>query len=197
MSYVLYMTSPNSVDPVLFERLLQSAVSASAIDDLCRERGWKVRRGIYSLVVVIWLMIYQRLNSKRTLSSAVQFLARHANHWQEQPHVGKRVRECRISTRTGGYCQARRKMPTLVLGPLGFVLVLELLPGLFAIERPVDSRAFSIDSPVPSMGFGSKDPDISEPALPQALLSEQADFEFRLVQPTPMDRRIVNGEPIP
>ncbi len=113
MSYVLYMTSPNSVDPVLFERLLQSAVSASAIDDLCRERGWKVRRGIYSLVVVIWLMIYQRLNSKRTLSSAVQFLARHANHWQEQPHVGKRVRECRISTRTGGYCQARRKMPTL------------------------------------------------------------------------------------
>jgi DDE family transposase len=59
-------------------------------------------------------MIYQRLNSKRTMSSAVQFLARHADHWQQQPHVGKRVREGRISTRTGGYCQARLKMPTLV-----------------------------------------------------------------------------------
>src|SRR5438034_13284 len=114
MSYVLYMTSPNSVDPVLFERTLRTAASASAIDELCREHGWKVRPGIYSLVVVIWLMIYQRLNSKRTLSSAVQFLARHADQWQDQAHVGKRVRERRISTRTGGYCQARCKMPTLV-----------------------------------------------------------------------------------
>src|SRR5437879_8757088 len=114
MSYVLYMTSPNSVDPVLFERTLRTAASASAIDELCREHGGKVHPGIYSLVVVIWLMIYQRLNSKRTLSSAVQFLVRHADHWQEQAHVGKRVREGRISTRTGGYCQARSKMPTLV-----------------------------------------------------------------------------------
>lgn len=108
------MTSPHAVDPVLFERMLQTAASACAVDELCREHGWRVRRGIYSLVVVIWLMIYQRLNSKRTLSSAVQFLARHADHWQELPHVGKRVRERRISTRTGAYCQARCKMPTLV-----------------------------------------------------------------------------------
>jgi hypothetical protein len=36
--------------------------SASAIDALCREQHYKARRGIYSLVVVIWLMIYQRLN---------------------------------------------------------------------------------------------------------------------------------------
>jgi hypothetical protein len=108
------MTSPNPVDPILFEQMLQTVASASAIDELCREHGWKVRRGIYSLVVVIWLMIYQRLNGKRTLSSAVQFLARHADHWQGQPQAGKRVREGRISTRTGAYCQARCKMPTLV-----------------------------------------------------------------------------------
>src|SRR5215813_2065658 len=108
------MTSPNSVDPILFERILQTAVSASAIDELCREHSWKRRRGIYSLAVVFWLMIYERLNNKRTLSSAVQFLARHADHWREQPQVGKRVREGRISTGTGGYCQARLKMPTLV-----------------------------------------------------------------------------------
>jgi len=114
MIYVLYMTSPNSVNPILFERMLQTAASASAIDELCREHGWKARRGIYSLVVVIWLMIYQRLHGKRTLSAAVQFLARHADAWQEQPYVGKRIRERRISTRTGAYCQARRKMPTLV-----------------------------------------------------------------------------------
>ena len=108
------MTSPNSVDPVLFEQMLQMAASESAIGELCRAHGWKVRRGIYSLTVVIWLMIYQRLNCKRTLSAAVQFLARQADHWQEQSHAGRRIREGRISTRTGGYCQARRKMPTLV-----------------------------------------------------------------------------------
>src|ERR1700688_4122396 len=103
MIYVLYMTSPNTVDPIVFERMLLTAACPSAIDELCRGHGWEVRRGIYSLAVVVWLMIYQRLNSKRTLLSAVQFLARHADHWQEQPHVGKRVREGRISTRTGGY----------------------------------------------------------------------------------------------
>jgi hypothetical protein len=43
MSYVLYMTSPNTVDPILFERMLQTAVSASALDALCQEHGWKVR----------------------------------------------------------------------------------------------------------------------------------------------------------
>ena len=59
-------------------------------------------------------MIYQRLNSKRTLSSAVQFLAQEALHWRRR-HSGRRaVAERRISTRTGGYCRARLKMPKLV-----------------------------------------------------------------------------------
>jgi len=84
------------------------------VDELCRKHNVKVGRGIYSLAVVVWLMLYQRLNSKRTLSSAVHFLARQAIHWQQGRPVGKRIREGRISTRTGGYCQARLKMPTLV-----------------------------------------------------------------------------------
>jgi hypothetical protein len=108
------MTSPISIDVSMFERLLQTAVSRPAIDQLCQKHNLKVRQGIYHVTVVIWLMIYQRLNSKRTLSSAVHFLARQAIHWQQLCHVGKRVREGRISTRTGGYCQARLKMPTLV-----------------------------------------------------------------------------------
>lgn len=114
MVYVLYMTSPTTIDLIVFDRLLQTAVSASSINELCRKHKVKVRQGIYGLAVVIWLMIYQRLNGKRTLSSAVQFLARQAVHWQQRQEVGKRVREGRISTRTGGYCQARLKMPTLV-----------------------------------------------------------------------------------
>jgi len=108
------MTSPDSIDPVLFERILQTAASPSAIDQLCRKHNLKFRRGIYHLAVVVWLMIYQRLHGKGTLSVAVHFLAHQVVHWQAQPHMSKRVREDRISTRTGGYCQARQKMPTLV-----------------------------------------------------------------------------------
>jgi hypothetical protein len=108
------MTSPISIDVSMFERILQTTLSASSINELCRKRNLKVGRGIYSLPVVIWLMLYQRINSKGTLSSAVHFLARQAVHWQQQPEVGKRIREGRVSTRTGGYCQARLKMPKLV-----------------------------------------------------------------------------------
>lgn len=114
MVYVLLMTSPSSIDAVLLEQLLRSAVSASFLDQLCRQHKVKFRHGIFGLSVVIWLMIYQRLNGKKTLSSAVQFVARQAVHWQQEGTAAKRVREGRISTRTGGYCQARGKMPTLI-----------------------------------------------------------------------------------
>lgn len=114
MGYVLSMTSPNSLNSVLVVEILQTAASPAAIAEIAKKHGLKARRGIYSLVVLVWLMIYQRLNSKRTLSSAVQFLARHAAQWGEQPYFCKRIREGRISVRTGGYSQARGKMSTLV-----------------------------------------------------------------------------------
>jgi len=108
------MTSPVSIDFDLLEQILRTTVSVSFIEELCRRRKVKVRRGIYSLAVVVWLMIYQRLNSKRTLSSAVQFLACEACHWPQRSQGSKRKGECRISTRTGGYCRARLKMPKLI-----------------------------------------------------------------------------------
>src|SRR5262249_25192688 len=106
------MTSPIAIDLDVFERILQSTVSVSFIEQLCRRRGIKIRRGIYSLAVLVWLMIYQRLNSKGTLSAAVQFLAREAWHWPQD--CRSRKGECRISTRTGGYCRGRLKMPKLI-----------------------------------------------------------------------------------
>src|SRR6516225_6967368 len=97
------MTSPISIDLDVFERILQSTVSVSFVEQLCRRRRIKLRRGIYSLTVVVWLMIYQRLNSKRTLSAAVQFLARETCRWPHRSQDSRRMGECRISTRTGGY----------------------------------------------------------------------------------------------
>lgn len=139
------MTSPDSIDLVLFERILQTAASASAIDQLCQEHNLKVRRGIYSLVVVVWLMIYQRLHSKGTLSAAVHFLARQAVHWQKQSQSCKRVRADRISTRTGGYCQARQRMPTRIAAGVGDHMV-ERLQVLMREQMPdVPRPMFVID----------------------------------------------------
>jgi hypothetical protein len=139
------MTSPDSIDPVLFERILQTAASPSAIDQLCRKHNLKFRRGIYHLAVVVWLMIYQRLHGKGTRSAAVHFLAHQVVHWQAQPHMSKRVREDRISTRTGGYCQARQKMPTLVASHV-CDHISEQLQGLMREQMPdVPRPMFVID----------------------------------------------------
>src|SRR4051794_13874369 len=108
------MTSPASIDVDTFERVLQTTVSVGFVDQLCRKRKLKVRAGIYSLAIVIWLMIYQRLNGKRTLSSAVQFLAQEVLHWRRRRSGSRAIPEGQISTRTGGYCRARLKMPKLV-----------------------------------------------------------------------------------
>jgi putative transposase len=108
------MTSPASIDVDAFERVLKTTVSVGFMDQLCRKRHLKVRAGIYSLAVVVWLMIYQRLNGKRTLSSAVQFLAREALHWSRCHSRSRGLAEGQISSRTGGYCRARLKMPKLV-----------------------------------------------------------------------------------
>lgn len=108
------MTSPVSIDLDTFERVLQSTVSVGFIEQLCKRHRVKVRAGIYSLAVVVWLMIYQRLHSKRTLSAAVQFLAREATHWRRRRQLSRAMPAGGISTRTGGYCRARLKMPKLV-----------------------------------------------------------------------------------
>src|SRR5450432_1114185 len=85
------MTSPSSFDLGMLEPILQTALSASSLEQICLKHNLKVRRGIYSLYVIVWLMIYQRLNSKGTLSSAVLFLSRQAIHWKQQPQAGKRI----------------------------------------------------------------------------------------------------------
>src|ERR1039457_5310613 len=85
----------------------------------------------------------------------------------------------------------------LGLWPLGGVLVFELLSGFLAIECPIDRDAISVGSPVPGAGFRPENPDLAESALPQTLLGKEADLQFRLIQPTSVYRRVVNGEPIP
>jgi hypothetical protein len=92
--------------------LYQKIVTATRLQYLRQQAGWKVRRGIYSARVVLWLMIVQRLHGGATLASAVQLLIQGAAGTLLEPC--HRVRRGRISARTGGYCQARRKLPKLL-----------------------------------------------------------------------------------
>lgn len=92
----------------LFRQLLCS----SEWSRLGRQNGFQ-RRGIFSLAVVVWLMIVQRLQADGSLSEAVQQLRGGAL----RSLLGrcKRVREGRISAATGGYCRARQKLSILAV----------------------------------------------------------------------------------
>lgn len=65
---------------------------------------------VFSLAVVIWLMIFQRLLDKGTLAEAVQQVIR-GLPLTLNPKTNKRQRKHRVSANTGGYNQARQKLP--------------------------------------------------------------------------------------
>lgn len=65
------MTSPD-VPQVL--RLFQKAAPASFFQQLCAENEYDFRQGVYNIAVVVWLMIWQRLQGNRSLAAAVQCL---------------------------------------------------------------------------------------------------------------------------
>jgi hypothetical protein len=87
MVYVLFMTSPGPASTADLWQLLQRACPQERIQQLCREQGYTYRRGIYSILVVIWLMMYQRLNGKRSSSSAVHWLVRNAETCMDETHA--------------------------------------------------------------------------------------------------------------
>jgi hypothetical protein len=69
--YVSDMTFPDlSSIALIYERCAPAAL----FEYLQKRAGVKVRRGIYSLRVVVWMMMLQRLHAKGTLTSAVQLL---------------------------------------------------------------------------------------------------------------------------
>jgi putative transposase len=91
---------------------------------LQKQADWKTRRGVYGARVVLWLMMLQRLHAGATLAYAVQLLIQGAaGSLLENCH---RARRGRISCRTGGYCQARRKLPKLLCRQVSEAIVEQL-----------------------------------------------------------------------
>src|SRR5712691_6224007 len=103
------MTSP---DWSSLLELYQRTVCNGVLQYLEKQSGRKTKHGIYSAAVVLWLMILQRLQGRATLASGVQLLLEGA----AQPLLAgcSRGPRKRISCRTGGYCQARQRLPKLV-----------------------------------------------------------------------------------
>lgn len=77
--------------------------SEGYFEQLLKQRGLRMRKRVYWVSVVFWLMIYQRLHADASLQAAVLALPA---RWKGR--VG------RVSAATGAYCQARRRLPTLV-----------------------------------------------------------------------------------
>ena len=99
-------TSPN---PQQLLRLFEKVAPAEFFDDLCGQHGYGFRQGVYSAMVVVWLMIWQRLEGNRSLAAAVQYLVQgDAGDLQTDC---KRWTEEKVSAATGSYCQARQRLP--------------------------------------------------------------------------------------
>jgi putative transposase len=80
---------------------------------LQRQAGKLVRNGIYSARLVIWMMMNQRLHAGGSLARSVEQLRQ--GRFDPLLSQCKRVREGRMSLATGGYCQARQKLPIIVV----------------------------------------------------------------------------------
>jgi hypothetical protein len=123
--------------------LYQQIVCNGVLEYLQKQAGLRVKRGIYGAQVVLWLMMLQRLNPRGTLVSAVQLLIAGA---AEPLLVGcRRVRQKQISCRTGGYCQARQRLPKLLCRQVSQE-ILERLRQVLNPSGPADqSNVFVLD----------------------------------------------------
>jgi len=122
--------------------LYQRAISASMLEYLQKQAGMKKRRGVYSGQVVLWMMILQRLHPVGTLAAAVQLLIQGAAGPLLQNC--RRVRKKCISARTGGYCQARQKLPTKLCRQAGREMI-EQLRKMLGLEDGESPRVYVLD----------------------------------------------------
>jgi hypothetical protein len=97
--------------PILFE-LFERAIPPLFFDQL-RARLGMPAQGIYSLAVVVWLMMWQRLDGRGSLAAAVQQVVQGA--LGDLVPRDKRVVEQRVSSNTGALSRARKRLPTMVV----------------------------------------------------------------------------------
>jgi putative transposase len=136
-SYVLGM------DASAIFNLYQQLAPAELFRSVQREAGLIVRNGIYSARLVIWMMLYQRLQPRGTLASSVEQLVQ--GRFDPLLSRCKRVREKKIGLSTGGYCQARQRLPKLVVSRSMQELTERLRHRLLESGSVLPKRAYLLD----------------------------------------------------
>ena len=123
--------------------LYAEAVPELFFEELEKDLKLSARQRIFSLPVVVWLMISQRLDSKATLSTAVLQVV------QQQPRVllsdHKRIREGTVSCHTGAYSDARQAMPLVVAEKVADRVLDHLLRGRREALPGWSRRVFILD----------------------------------------------------
>ncbi len=100
-------------DPLSFYK---KVISEDFVNSLLESEEVASRAGIFTASVVIWLMICQRLNPDHSLEKALQSLRDGVAEGLLEDIVGSiRARHRRISKGTGGYSQARSRVPVGVV----------------------------------------------------------------------------------
>jgi hypothetical protein len=119
--------------------LFQRAVPAWFLHELCGKQGYGFRQGIYNAGVVIWLMIWQRLQGNRSQQAAVQYLLQRGAG--EMQIDCKRWNEDRVSSATGSYSTARQRLPGPIVREVTERMVaqlrVEMEEGWEGLQRPV------------------------------------------------------------
>lgn len=126
----------------LFSLYLQVA-PASLFRLLQRHLGVMVRNGIYSARVVIWMMMNQRLDPRGTLARSVEQLVQ--GRFDPLLSQCKRVCSKKIALSTGGYCQARLRLPTLLVSRSMEELIERLRNRLLESEAVLPQRTYLVD----------------------------------------------------
>jgi hypothetical protein len=123
--------------------LYQQTVCGGVLQYLQEQAGLRIKRGVYQAQVVLWLMMLQRLQGRGTLASAVQSLMQGA----ADPLLAncRRTRQRRFSCRTGGYCQARQKLPTVLCRQVSQEIVERLRQMLTSGEPNGQQNVFVVD----------------------------------------------------
>jgi putative transposase len=123
-------------------QLYQQVVTVGLLQYLQQQHGMKVRSGIYCPQVVLWLMMVQRLQRGATLATTVQLLIQGAAGPLLQ--ACHRIRQGRISSYTGGYCQARQKLPKLLCRQVSQEIA-ERLSGILGAAEGGPANVFVLD----------------------------------------------------
>ena len=77
------------------------------------------------------------------------------------------------------------------------LFVAELAAGCLAVELPFDLDPSAIHPAIPESSFPTQILEVRDSSGTQALPREDAYFDFSLIEPASVSRRVVNGEPVP